>query len=676
MKTQPSQRGRTLAIELITWVPIMILVFGAAAGLFFQWEAIAFRYPLDYGEAPLVNQAMQLNAGQPIYRQSVGEAPFTIANYPPIYVGLLAFFEGIFGPAFWYGRLISTLSALGSTVIIFFITYSRSHNYKLSLIPALLFFNLPYVLGWSVLARIDHLALFLALTGLYLLFRETGSNRGQKISLILGAIFLVLAIYTRQSYALAAPFAGFLYLLQKDWRRAVTLTGLVGGMTLALFLLINLLTEGGFYFNIVKANINPFGLERVLHHFRDFFAMAPFLFLAAVLGIVLSFQRISGWPMLMGFALGGFFSALTIGKIGSNINYFLEFSAGLCLLAGFGLSVLHQGVRNPWLAIFYCLILAGTAWQGVVFTQKVDADTRQTLDTRLLAFEDLQTLEALVADHLDLPILADEYMGLVTLNDKDLFLQPFEITQLANGGLFDQQILIEKIEQEQFSLILLQEDSWWIYALQERWTPEMLEAIRANYRLVGQYEGTYAYKPRSSPRATGQGSCPKGAWPLPTSAYMGYKYENGWLQLYGAGQEGMVPVRTTAPGEAYRLENYPEGSLIVVQDDPMRKGDKVILYYKEMLSSRNGAALIPEQIPQGTAGIRLETGEIIGYQSMWAGRVYRQDWLHVTLGIAPYDPQILENPDLIDANLIHPGNYFGIQINAAEGHLLPIRCVD
>ena len=90
----------------------------------------------------------------------------------------------------------------------------------------------------------------------------------------------------------------------------------------------------------------------------------------------------------------------------------------------------------------------------------------------------------------------------------------------------------------------------------------------------------------------------------------------------------------------------------------------------------NGAALIPEQIPQGTAGIRLETGEIIGYQSMWAGRVYRQDWLHVTLGIAPYDPQILENPDLIDANLIHPGNYFGIQINAAERHLLPIRCVD
>ncbi|MFW5714093.1 MAG: hypothetical protein ACOCYU_05425, partial [Brevefilum sp.] len=543
-------------------------------------------------------------------------------------------------------------------------------------IPALMFFNIPYVILWSTLARIDHLALFFALTGLFVLFNKPKPETLFGKDLILGGIFLVLAIYTRQSFALAAPFAGFLFLLQKDWKRAAVLTGLVGGLSLTLFLLINSLTGGGFYFNIVSANINPFGVERMVNNFRNFFDIAPFLFIIAVLGLLLSFRRVNGWPLLVGFVFGGFFSAMTIGKIGSNVNYFLEFAAGLSLIMGFGLHVLNRRLARPWLAVFLCSFLALLAWQNILFIREVEEHTRDGLDARQEAVEELQRMEELVAQNADRPILADEYMGMITLNDKNLYLQPFEITQLAIAGLFDQKILINQITEEKFSVILLQEDSWWIHALQERWTPEMLEAIRANYRLAGQFENTFAYKPKTSQRIEAPSDCTGGLWPLPTDATMGYRYEDGWLSLYGTGAEGTVPVKAIAFGEAFRPEQFPEGSLVMVHDDPLNPGERVIVYYTEMRSFRNGDALIAEDIPIGADGLTVDAGEVIGYQSTWAGRTFQQDWLHVTLGVAPYDPQLLEDPALLEANLIQPGEYFGIQLDPESKHVKPIICLD
>ena len=668
------QRIISLIVEISIWIGIFILMYGALGALSTQIEAILFRYPLDYGEAPLINQAMQLNAGNPIYRQSLDEPPYTIANYPPVYVGVMALFERIFGPAFWYGRLISTLSAIGSAVMVSSIVYSRSHNWKIAIIPALVFYNIPYTIGWSTLARIDHLALFLALAGLYLLFKEKPNKRLFDSNLIWGSIFLVFAIYTRQSYALAAPFAGFLYLLRRDWRRAAILTGFVGGMSLVLFGLFNLMTLGGFYFNIVTANINPFGIERMVNNFRNFFDLAPFLFILAALGSILVINRVRGWPLPIGFAFGGLFSAITIGKIGSNINYFLEFAAGLSLLLGFSIFVLYQRSAKSWMAISLCIVMSLTAWQGFHFSQKVQDDTRSSLEIRQGAIEELQDLENLVAQNLEQPILADEYMGMLTLNGENLYLQPFEVTQLVIGGIFNQQILIGQIAEEKFSLILLQEDAGWIQALQERWTPEMLDAIRAQYRLAGQFESTFVYKPKSARGVSAPSECSAGAWPLPTRATMGYRYENGWLSLYGAGPEGTVPVVAVAPGEVFRPEGFPEGSLAVIHEDPKNPAKRVILYYTEMQSYRKGEPLISEKIPLGATSLGVTAGETLGYQGMWSGRPNQQDWLHVTLGIAPYDSQFLEETGKLEDKLVSPAEYFGIQLDPDSRHVKPVIC--
>jgi len=84
---------------------------------------------------------------------------------------------------------------------------------------------------------------------------------------IISALMLTAAVYTRQSYALAAPPAAFFWLIgNRRWKRAFQLVGVVAGVGLGLFLLLTLFTRGGFYFNIVTANVNPFHWDTVRNY--------------------------------------------------------------------------------------------------------------------------------------------------------------------------------------------------------------------------------------------------------------------------------------------------------------------------------------------------------------------------------------------------------------------------
>lgn len=661
-------------ITVLTWMCIIILSVGTMAAVAFQVEAISFRYPLDYGEGPLLNQAVQMSAGNPIYLADISQGPYTIANYPPIYVGAMAIFENFFGPAFWYGRLISSLSVIGSSILVILMAYSYSKDWKIALIPGLLLINIPYVVSWSTLARIDHLALFFALLGLFFILKAGKSGNNFSSSFILGSIFLVAAIYTRQSYALAAPLAGFLYLTYINWKKGLILAGVVGGLSLILFFLINLVTRGGFYFNIVTANINPFGFERMTDNFRNFFSHIPVIFILASLGMVLTFNQIDSWPLVIGFTLGGFFSALTIGKIGSNVNYFLELAAGMCLLIGCGLTILKRNANKGLPFILICTSLILLSWQGISMLNIVQDESRAGMDDRKQAYEDFERMEDMVKGNLEKPILADEYMGMVVIAGQSLHLQPFEITQLVNAGIFDQNILIEEIEAEDFSLILLQESSWWEYVLQERWTPEMLDAIRSHYRLAAQFEYTNVYQPRTRQVTVPPEVCPDGTWPLPSRAHMGFRYSQEMLILYGAGVEGQVPVKSPADGEVFRPVSFPIGSLVIVHDDPFNPGERVITLFEDMRSFRGDTVFIADAFPTGSEGVRVNQGDIIGYQAMWSGIENQQDWLHVKIGIAKYDPIFIENYELLRESLVHPADYFGIIIGPDATTIRPLVC--
>lgn len=460
---------------------LLVLLLGLLVFVSFGVRVLRFPYSVDYGEAPLLAQTLQLANGQNIYRADLSAPPFMVANYPPIYMLTLVPFAKLFGPAFWYGRLVSWLSMIAAALFVGLIVHALTRDRLAGLFGGLMLLSIPYVVHWSELYRIDSLALALSLAGLFVLVRTSGQRWG----VLLAAVLLLAAIFTRQSYGLAAPLAACVWLLWVQPKRALLLAGLMAVVGGVLFGLINVLTGGGFWLNIVVANINAFKLDLLKEYGGELWTLMPLAAIGTGLLVVAGWRQPS-WRLLAPYALGAAVSALTIGKIGSNVNYLLEFSAAMCLALGAIIAALrpHQLAREVVLAVIavqFVLLAPGARYQ--LFT-----------DFRLQGREDAALVQSLVATS-DGAILADEDMGALVMAGKPLFYQPFEMTQLARAGVWNQQPLLDAIDRKAFAWILLHRVDG-VDLVGDRWTPEMLGAIDRSYKLDRQIGNTYAYRPK------------------------------------------------------------------------------------------------------------------------------------------------------------------------------------
>ena len=487
MKNKFSSLSDTLAPYFEEGAKIILSFFCFAVMVIFLLYsvlAITHPYPLDYGEAPLIDQASRLTEGQNIYRANLDAPPYTIANYPPLYAISLIPFLNIFESPFHIGRMISFLATLGSAIFLGLTIFRLFQNRFAAITTSFLFLSFPYVVSWASLTRIDSLALAFATAAIYLVSRPKS-----RWALWGGGLLLVAAAYTRQSYALAAPLAAFVWLWTQEKRRAVQLALVVGGVGIALFGVINALTGGGFFYNIVTANVNEFGWERLWDHLKALSEKAPIILAMGGIFFIGAWKELKGWALLGPFLVGAAFSALTIGKIGSNINYFLELTAALSLAGG---AMIVWSAKRPWrhTAILLLLIIQ----MGMLAKSTMDESVGWNLASRRADFNALQMLNQIVKN-LESDVLADEYMGLLTLQNRPLYIQPFEVTQLANAGLWDQEPLLEDIANQRFSGILIHHFGQYPVH-KERWTPEMLAAIKEYYRPVKTLAGTVVYMPQ------------------------------------------------------------------------------------------------------------------------------------------------------------------------------------
>ena len=500
---------------------IMFFIFSGVAlivCLAYQLLAVPHRYSLDYGEAPLVDHAMHLASGENIYRTDLSTPPYTISNYPPLYIALLAIGVKLFGAAgsFYFGRIISVVCMWAAGLFLMLIVYGSTRDRVAALSAGLVFLAFPFVVFWSPLLRIDMLALALSLGGLCLLIWIPVSTRG----LIGVALLLVAAIYTRQSYGLAAPSAAFVWLLVRDCRQALRLALLVGGVGAVLFLILNTLTQGGFFFNIVTANVNEFKMDLLKHNWDQLRKAALIPLCIAGLSLILIPRWNPLWGLAAPYLIGATLSAVTIGKVGSNVNYLLELCAAVGLAAGTVIAwsrahLSFYGLR----AVFLLLLAFGVGRMVRATLQDFTGDLRE----RRAATCELGQLEVFVAETAG-PILADEYMGMLTLQGRLLVIQPFEITQLALAGKWDQNLLLDQIKDKEFASIVLFDRPW----LNERWTPEMLTAINQSYQLADIVADNRIY---TATRAQGSQryltACSNAAWRLPSDGTVGVQWSDG-----------------------------------------------------------------------------------------------------------------------------------------------------
>lgn len=465
-------------------IPGLVLLMGLGIFLYHVVQAIPASVPLDYGEGPLLNQARLLAEGRPIYRPNLNDYPYTVANYPPLYPLAVSIVGRLLGFSYATGRVVSILATLGCGLAVGLIVLQLTGERAAAAVSSALFFSFPYVVHWGSLGRVDMLALAFSLWGIWAALRWPDSTAGLGLSvLLLGA-----AVFTRQSYLLAAPLAMVVHLALRDWRRALLFALALGALVLGVGGIFTWRTQGGFFFHVIVANVNAFDLSYALTECLETVALAAPLIVVILWGFLYCSRHPEQWPWPgVAYFVGGFASGLTIGKVGSNVNYLLEWVTAMSVLGGITLA--HREVsRTLRCLLFLTLVfqILWSLWLGWGFVTYIQ--------NRRAVEPEVRQLEAIVRSTSG-PVLADEMMSLLVVCGREILFQPFEFTQLALEGKWDQGRFVADIRAGKFALILVTEE---VGAVKERWTPEMWAAIRERYEPVTILANTVVYRPRIS----------------------------------------------------------------------------------------------------------------------------------------------------------------------------------
>ncbi len=521
---------RRSVFRWLHWVTI-----GALAGLLalYLWYAaehvrllLAFPFPLDYGEGPLLAQVSRLAGGEPIWHLYADPAqePFLIVNYPPLYVLLSAGMSSLTGVPLTAGRLVALFGALASMAALAALIGRRGAWL------ALLWLAIPVVREWMPLMRVDLVGVALGLWAVWV----AGHQRLPPIWR--GALAGVLAVgclLTKPSL-IAGPLAAGVYLLagwiwlhshpESHARHALQsflITGaLVGGGIVAGLVWA---TAGRFLLHVVAANANRWELALATDFWRQQVALRWPLLLTALIGVAVAWhtgQRATLIPALA-YLLAGTLGAIGVGKVGAYANYFFEWYAGLIWLTGIGWRALAGDPRlrrtgeaalvGLGVLLIASLLYYPPLWDAnrlrpagliesspprfVLGQYGVWADAQR--EAAVLAA--LTRTDAALADEARAAgnIIFTDLPGLASGAGVIARMPVFEFRQLLDQGLADQTAILYELANGELPLLLLDYLGNWL-------TPEMIAIIRHRYA----QDGSLGVIDRYRPVATGPAQPP------------------------------------------------------------------------------------------------------------------------------------------------------------------------
>lgn len=479
-------------------------------------------YPFFQGssEGLILSEVGLIRAGGSIYRPFQADL-FISAPYPPFYYYLTAWLSGLFNASdttFLPGRLISLVSAAVSGLLIAWQVFifrppgqssplSRSHlilKGLLGSLAGLVFVTLPAVMVWSVRVRADMLMTALQLAGLTLVAEGV---RRQRHGLALASVLpFTLALYTKQT-ALAGPVAAFIFLAfcyGRDWRKTLNWLALQALVPGGLLVLLNITTGGELFRRLFKYHNLPW-LSSNFETYVQLFWQENLGLLILGAGLLLlimvklavqlrtmppadkpnrleTFVEIGRQIPLAVWYLAGSLALLGgLGVAGADHNHFLPAEAATCLSGGVCVVWLLYTGRWRWLA------LAGLAvfWlQLAVFSVPA---SRYEIELRTRDADYQRQLARIVsyAESKPGPILTSEAGFFVlahkTPQDGPYYNDLFTLAALDKQGLYSEAGLLESIRHKQFALVLAEGDLFNGQARPDVWTPQLVEALKANY---------------------------------------------------------------------------------------------------------------------------------------------------------------------------------------------------
>ncbi len=461
-------------------------------------------FPFDYdqGEGFELVDTIMLSRGEWPY-QNTETYPFYSSNYPPLFHVMAAPFVWVFGPAYWYGRLLGFLGTLVAAGAIGLAVYREGQHRWIAVLSGLAFLasNTVYHIGplfrqHMTMVMFETLAVVL-LAGV----NEIPDTRRRRRVLVLGLGLILAAGYTKQ-LAYTTAIAALLFLFIRQPRRAVVWGlgfGLVG---VGIFLAIDRATSGQWWLQTITANINEFRPDQTVGLFRLWFGLHGFLLIPAALMVVyeLYFARLSIYSLWFVMATA---NSILSGKWGAGDSYFATAIAAMCILSGifasrtlnaswhfpqnylsrwlvnplrrfmpqfaavglviiplvylgYGRAVLHMPTEGAVFSdIAGALSIQGNAYGGRFYDSAGRIAGGYADIGHLTTDEDIAAGWSIVerVRATDKPVLSEE-AAFNLLAGKDVITNPTQLLNLANNGLYDGAALIRMIENQEFGLVI------------------------------------------------------------------------------------------------------------------------------------------------------------------------------------------------------------------------------
>jgi dolichyl-phosphate-mannose-protein mannosyltransferase len=461
----------------------------AHGGLTFVRHATAeLRSPWsrDYGEGCTIALGALL-AERGSYFPALVDYPFLVANYPPVFVSVVAAGQRLFGPTLRFPRAVAFAATLALLVLLYRTLRLVLQGRAAPLAFTLVFVMPWFVTTWSALARVDTTALAFSLAGLWLALRR----ENEALPWAACALFW-LAFFTKQN-ALCAPAAVLAELLLSRDRRfarslaayALPLAALVGLLALA--------THGQALRHLVTYTAAAtYEWDRMGESYLQLGIIAAPLLLLAVAGGIRGRSQVAGAAesrrngRILGlYLLLSLIGLASIAKEGAAQNYFLEPWLATVLAAAWGLRRLAE--RHP--RIWPAWPLAAAIAAAVSNYSYPSLDRLPYPIRNRAAAADWVELRRLVHETPG-PILS-ENLSMLVLDGRPVLLEPFGIELVAHAGLFRPDRLVRDCEAQRFPLVVAESRMWEI--------PGLGECLEKRYAPAATL-GTYAVlRPRGLP---------------------------------------------------------------------------------------------------------------------------------------------------------------------------------
>jgi len=457
---------------------------GAALFVVNAADMVRREVPGDYVEGVVLSAHRTVAAGGSAFDPAGWAAlPWRINLYGPVHyqLGAWALQAGGDPSSLRPGRVLSLLAvALALTAL------WRLMRKGLQLPAGAAFFGLLVPLGYlPVLVfapqnRVDTLAVAASLAGLALVLEE---RRGADLAA--GAAF-VLAVFTKPT-AIAAPAVAVLWLLsRRRWKDAAIVSGSCAVLGVVWLALLSASTHGGFLQAIGFNGANPFALGGFVKATEIALAAAPIPLLAGLSVAWLSGPE-SPRRLLAGYYLLALAIALaTVGKVGANLNYFIEPGLALAPLAGLAWHLWGRSVAGAAVAV--AALVSTLAWSAPRVAWELRGRTERLATERQLA--PLMAGKTVLTMEVSSVFRAG---GTPVLNDPCIF------AYLARARRWDESGLVAAIREHRIDLILADADLSVPDPPFSNWSPAVRRATTESYRLSAVHgSNLFLYEPKGT----------------------------------------------------------------------------------------------------------------------------------------------------------------------------------